>query len=80
MAAVRLLRIDGAAAYTVSDKMCCSGWYADTEIVRNMSDEGRYNMLPAIAAGLGLDTTTNTALWKDAAILALNQVPVKTKS
>ena len=45
-----------------------------------MSDEGRYNMLPAIAAGLGLETSANAALWRDAAILALNQVHIKASS
>ena len=45
-----------------------------------MSDEGRYNMLPAIAAGLGLETSANAALWRDAAMLALNQVHIKASS
>ena len=43
-----------------------------------MSDEGRYNMLSAVAAGLGLEdkTAAEAALWRDAAILALNQVHI----
>ena len=53
-----------------------SGWYADTEIVRNMSDEGRYNMLPVIAQRLGMSTADNRSLWRDAALVVLNQVPL----
>ena len=51
-----------------------SGWYADTEIVRNLSDEGRYNQLPVIAARLGLSTNDSRNLWRDAALTVLNQV------
>ena len=51
-----------------------SGWYADSEIVRNMSDEGRYNMLPEIARRLGMAVSDNRSLWKDAALVVLNQV------
>lgn len=50
-----------------------NGWYADTEIVRDFADEGRYNMLPRIAQLMGLDTNRNSALWKDQAMLALNR-------
>eukprot|EP00898_Chlorokybus_atmophyticus_P001881 jgi/Chlat1/2694/Chrsp180S02868 len=49
------------------------GWYADTEIVRNLSDERRYNMLPTIAKQLGYSTTENSNLWRDAALVVLNQ-------
>ena len=34
----------------------CLRRYADTEILRNLSEEHRYNQLPAIAQKLGLDT------------------------
>ncbi|GAQ81306.1 nitric oxide synthase [Klebsormidium nitens] len=50
-----------------------TGWYADTEIIRNLSDESRYNVLPIIANHLGLAVNDNSSLWKDAALLALNQ-------
>ena len=51
-----------------------SGWYADTEIVRNLSDEERYNQLPIIATRLGLNINDNRSLWRDAALAVLNQV------
>ena len=51
-----------------------SGWYADSEIVRNMTDESRYNQLPIIAQRLGMSTSDNRNLWRDAALVILNQV------
>lgn len=51
-----------------------SGWYVSSEIgARNLSDEARYNMLPAIAAGMGLSTRRNASLWKDRALIELNR-------
>ncbi|OXM88127.1 nitric oxide synthase oxygenase [Paenibacillus rigui] len=50
-----------------------NGWYMETEIgARNLADTFRYNMLPVIAKQLGLDTHTNTSLWKDKALIELN--------
>jgi nitric-oxide synthase len=50
-----------------------SGWYVSSEIgARNLSDEARYNMLPAIARGMGLSTRRNASLWKDRALIELN--------
>lgn len=50
-----------------------NGWYMGTEIgSRNLADEGRYNMLPIIAEKLGLDTHSQSTLWKDRALLELN--------
>eukprot|EP00898_Chlorokybus_atmophyticus_P007291 jgi/Chlat1/7563/Chrsp63S00556 len=49
------------------------GWYADTEIVRNLSDESRYNTLPEIGKLLGYSITENSNLWRDAALVTLNQ-------
>jgi nitric-oxide synthase len=50
-----------------------SGWYVSSEIgARNLSDTARYNQLPRIAAGMGLDTRRNASLWKDRALLELN--------
>ncbi|MEZ0369756.1 MAG: nitric oxide synthase oxygenase [Candidatus Sericytochromatia bacterium] len=50
-----------------------NGWYMGTEIgARNFSDEYRYNMLPAIAERLGLDTRRDRTLWKDRALVELN--------
>jgi nitric-oxide synthase len=44
-----------------------------TEIAsRNFADQSRYNLLPAIADGLGLDTQSAWSLWKDRALVELN--------
>ena len=50
-----------------------SGWYqAGTEIgVRNFGDPGRYDMLPTVAARMGLDTSRLSTLWRDLAAGAL---------
>jgi nitric-oxide synthase, bacterial len=50
-----------------------NGWYqASTEIgVRNFGDEARYNMLPAVAAGMGLDMSSESTLWRDRAAVEL---------
>ena len=50
-----------------------AGWYAVTEVVRNLGEEGRYTRLPAIAAALRLDTRATSTMWRDAAVLALTQ-------
>ena len=51
-----------------------NGWYLGTEIgARNLADTDRYDMLPAIAERLGLDTTCDRSLWKDEALVVLNQ-------
>ena len=57
-----------------ADAAPCCGRYADTEICRNLSDECRYNMLPTIAEKLGYSTATNGTMWRDAALVALNEV------
>lgn len=45
-----------------------------TEIgARDLGDEDRYNQLPVIANRLGLDMTVETSLWKDHALLILNE-------
>lgn len=50
-----------------------NGWYLGTEIgARNLADEDRYDLLPVIAARLGLDTTRESSLWRDRALLELN--------
>jgi nitric-oxide synthase len=51
-----------------------NGWYMGTEIgARNLADESRYNMLPAIAKLIGLDMKDKNSLWKDRALVELNQ-------
>ena len=50
-----------------------NGWYMGTEIgARNLGDSGRYDQLPAIAGGLGLDTASERTLWRDRALVELN--------
>jgi len=49
-----------------------NGWYLDTEIAaRNFSDSNRFNLLPRIAEGLGLDLSNERSLWRDHAQLVL---------
>ena len=51
-----------------------SGHYLGTEIgARNLADSNRYNLLPEIATKLGLDMTTPRSLWKDHALVVLNE-------
>ncbi|ETT87435.1 nitric-oxide synthase [Viridibacillus arenosi FSL R5-213] len=50
-----------------------NGWYMGTEIgSRNLADDYRYNMLPTIAEKMGLNTSSNSSLWKDRALVELN--------
>ncbi|WP_372497006.1 nitric oxide synthase oxygenase [Pseudonocardia humida] len=47
-----------------------NGWYMATEIgARNLVDPDRYDLLPAVAAGMGLDTGSPRTLWRDRAAL-----------
>jgi nitric-oxide synthase, bacterial len=51
-----------------------NGWYMGTEIAaRNLADADRYNLLPLIADELGLDRRSDRTLWKDRALLELNE-------
>jgi nitric-oxide synthase len=50
-----------------------NGWYMGTEIgSRDLGDADRYNVLPAIAEKMGLDTSRSSALWLDRALVELN--------
>ena len=50
-----------------------SGHYMSTEIAcRNFGDENRYNLLPLVAARMGLDVRSLRSLWKDRALVELN--------
>lgn len=61
----------GGISYTAAP---FNGWYMSTEIgARNFADEDRYDMLPAVAERLGLDTANSRTLWKDEALVALNR-------
>jgi nitric-oxide synthase len=49
-----------------------NGWYLNTEIgARNLADADRYDLLPAIAARLGLDTSSVRTMWRDRALVEL---------
>ena len=51
-----------------------NGWYMLTEIAaRNLGDEQRYNLLPLLAKKLNLDTRQVKTLWKDKAMLVLQE-------
>ncbi|MFZ9187878.1 MAG: nitric oxide synthase oxygenase [Algoriphagus sp.] len=51
-----------------------NGWYMLTEIAaRNLGDEQRYNLLPVLAKKLNLDTRHLKTLWKDKAMLVLQE-------
>jgi len=51
-----------------------NGWYMLSEIAcRNLTDEHRYNLLPKVAKKMGLDTSKASALWKDRALLEVNE-------
>ncbi|TKA01233.1 nitric oxide synthase oxygenase [Actinacidiphila oryziradicis] len=51
-----------------------NGWYMGTEIgARNLADTDRYDLLPRVAEGLGLDTASDRSLWKDRALVELNR-------
>jgi nitric-oxide synthase len=51
-----------------------NGWYMGTEIgARNLADPDRYNLLPVVARGLGLDTSHEATLWRDRALVELNR-------
>jgi nitric-oxide synthase, bacterial len=51
-----------------------NGWYMGTEIgARNLADRDRYDMIPTVARLLGLDTSDETTLWRDRALVELNR-------
>lgn len=50
-----------------------NGWYMSTEIAaRNLCDSYRLNILEEVGLKMGLDTCTNTTLWKDKALVKKN--------
>lgn len=50
------------------------GWYVGSEIgARDLADVKRYNLLPAIAERMRLDTRSDRTLWKDRALVELNR-------
>ena len=49
-----------------------NGWFMETEIARNLWEDGRYEKAEAIAHAIGLDTSSEQTLWRDRAFLELN--------
>jgi nitric-oxide synthase len=51
-----------------------NGWYMGTEVgARNLADADRYDMIPVVAARMGLDTSRESTLWRDRALVELNR-------
>jgi nitric-oxide synthase len=51
-----------------------NGWYMSTEVgARNLGDAARYNMLPQIAARMGMDVKDRKVLWRDRAMVVLTE-------
>ena len=51
-----------------------NGWYMGTEIgARNLGDSDRYDMVPEVAARMGLDTSHEATLWRDQALVEINR-------
>jgi nitric-oxide synthase, bacterial len=54
-----------------------NGWYMSTEIgARNLGDSNRYDLLPVIAENMGVDTRAKGILWKDRALVVLNEAVI----
>jgi nitric-oxide synthase len=68
--AVSNMRLEiGGLNYTAAP---FSGWYMVTEVgTRDLGDEGRYNLLPVVAKGMGLDMSSERTLWRDRALVEL---------
>jgi len=51
-----------------------NGWYMGTEIgARNLGDNDRYDLVPTVAEGMGLDTSDEATLWRDRALVEINR-------
>lgn len=51
-----------------------NGWYMGTEIAaRNLCDSTRYDLLTPIAQAMDLDTSSERTLWRDLALIKINQ-------
>jgi nitric-oxide synthase len=51
-----------------------NGWYMSTEVgARNLGDTDRYNLLPVIAARMGMDIKDRKILWRDRALVVLTE-------
>ena len=70
--AISLMRLSiGGISYPAAP---FNGWYMGTEIgARNLADTDRYDLLPTVAARLGLDTGDDRTLWRDTALVEVNR-------
>jgi nitric-oxide synthase len=51
-----------------------NGWYMGTEIgARNLGDTDRYDLVPEVARRMGLDTSDESTLWRDQALVEINR-------
>jgi len=51
-----------------------NGWFMNTEIAaRNLTDHNRYNLLETVADAMGLDRRNERDLWRDKALIMLNE-------
>ena len=51
-----------------------NGWYMGTEIgARNLGDSDRYDLVPTVADRMGLDTSDESTLWRDQALVEINR-------
>lgn len=51
-----------------------NGWYVGYEIgSRDLADSDRYDLLPLVAARTAIDTSYDSTLWKDRALVELNR-------
>lgn len=54
-----------------------NGWFMNTEIAaRNLIDHNRYNLLEAVAEAMGLDQRNERDLWRDKALIMLNEAVI----
>jgi nitric-oxide synthase len=49
-----------------------STWHSGSDIGRELADPDSYDVLPMLAARMGLDTSCETSLWRDRALVELN--------
>ncbi|HEU4426954.1 MAG TPA: nitric oxide synthase oxygenase [Pilimelia sp.] len=70
--AISNLRLDiGGVSYPMAP---FNGWYMGAEIgARNLADTDRYNVLPVVARMMGLDTSNESTLWRDRALVEVNR-------
>ena len=56
-----------------------NGWFMNTEIAaRNLTDHNRYDLLDPVAEAMGLDRRNDRELWRDKALIMLNEAVIGT--